>query len=122
MNDSSILIDIKKLLNISEDDEAFDKEIILYINDAFHRLNQLGVGPTAGFEITSSEDTWNDFWGSLPALNSVPVYIYLYVRRSFDPPSGGLLDAINNQIKEKEWLLNVDVDPLVIGNGGDDSG
>lgn len=119
--DSSILNDVKKLLNISEDDTGFDQELILYINDALHRLNQLGVGPTGGFDITGVEDTWDDYWGNLKPISSVPVYISLKVRKSFDPPSGGLLDALNNQISEKEWLLNVDVDPAD-QTGGDGNG
>lgn len=107
----SILTDIKKMLGIMEDDESFDLDITIIINDAFHRLNQLGVGPTKAFSITSKDDMWEDFWGNLDEIATVPTYIYLKVKSVFDPPSGGAADAISRMIDEKEWLLNADCDP-----------
>jgi hypothetical protein len=108
---NSILTDIKKMLGIMEDDESFDTDIIILINDAFHRLNQLGVGPTKGYSIESKDDTWEDFWCDLPPLPTVPVYIYLKVKKVFDPPTGGAIESINRMIEEKEFLMNLDVDP-----------
>ena len=51
----SILSSMKKLLGIVPEYEAFDDQILLYINTAFSVLHQLGVGPEEGFEIADKK-------------------------------------------------------------------
>lgn len=107
MNDS-ILTSTKKALNLAEDYTAFDMDIILHINSVFSTLNQLGVGPSVGFMIEDKEATWSSFLGSDPRLNHVKSYVYLRVRLLFDPPNTGFTTtAIQKQIEEMEWRLNV---------------
>ena len=104
----SILTSIKKLLGIEEAYEHFDQDITMHINSAFTNLNQLGVGPIAGFSITDKSDEWEDFLGDRKDIESVRTYVYLKVRLVFDPPQMGyLVDAIKDQIKELEWRINV---------------
>jgi len=50
--EESILISTKKVLGLPEGDEAFDLDVITFINSAFSTLDQVGVGPTGGFYIT----------------------------------------------------------------------
>ena len=109
--DTSILNNIKKLLGLSEDYEAFDMDIIILINTAFSLLHQLGVGPEEGFRIEDASATWSDFDGDPAILEMAKTYVYLKVRVVFDPPTGGVLDAMNKLIQEYEWRLNVEVDP-----------
>jgi hypothetical protein len=107
----SILTSVKKLIGIEESYEHFDQDIIIYINSAFANLNQLGVGPTEGFNVESKTETWSDFIGERKDLESIKSYVYLKVRLIFDPPQMGyLVDAIKDQIKEIEWRLNVQVE------------
>lgn len=111
MNDS-ILTSIKKLLGITEDYEYFDTDIIIHINTAIMILNQMGVG-AVNFHITGKDETWADLLGTdNTVLEMAKTYIYLKVRLIFDPPAtgGGVMDAINNTIKELEWRLNSEVD------------
>lgn len=109
--EESILTSIKKLLGISEDYTQFDTDIIIHINSVFSILHQLGVGPDDGFEIADETTIWEDYTEDLALISSVKTYIYLKVRSYFDPPtSGTAVDAINQQIKELEWRLNVAVD------------
>lgn len=109
--EESILTSIKKLLGISEDYTQFDTDIIIHINSVFSILHQLGVGPDDGFEIVDKTVTWEDYTDDSTLISSVKTYIYLKVRSYFDPPtSGTAVDAINQQIKELEWRLNVAVD------------
>jgi len=108
---NSILVDVKKLVGIAATDSSFDTDIIIHVNDAFQRLHQLGVGPSSIFTISSSQETWADFFSSTTQMPMVLSYIALYVRRAFDPPTGGTLDSLDRQIQEKEWLLNATVDP-----------
>jgi hypothetical protein len=71
-------------------------------------LNQLGVGPESGYRITGSLNTWSEFTDNEYEMESVKSYIYLKVRMMFDPPqSSALMQAMNEQIKEFEWRLNV---------------
>ncbi len=107
----SILTSIKKLLGITEDYEQFDTDIIIHINSAFSVLTQLGVGPEAGFYIADSDAAWTDFVND-SRLEMIKTYVYLKVKLVFDPPtSSGVIDAINRQISELEWRINVAVDP-----------
>jgi len=107
MNES-ILNDIKKLLGLDAEYDAFDQDIIIHINSVFMILNQLGVGPESGYRITGSSNTWSEFTDNEYEMESVKSYIYLKVRMMFDPPqSSALMQAMNEQIKEFEWRLNV---------------
>lgn len=103
----SILTSIKKLLGPEESYDHFDTDIIIHINSALMVLNQLGVGPVDGFSISDKEAVWTDF---VPEKNieAVKTYVYLKVRLIFDPPqSSFLVAAIEKQITELEWRLNV---------------
>jgi hypothetical protein len=104
----SILTSTKKILGIEADYTAFDLDIITHINSAFATLNQLGVGPEAGFMIEDATPTWDTFLGTDPRLNPVKQYVYLKVRLAFDPPqSSYAVAAMEKQIQEHEWRLNV---------------
>ena len=107
MNDS-ILDTIKQLLGIQSDYTAFDTDIIVHINSAFMVLNQLGVGPTECFSIDGSGEEWAEFVDESIDLEAVKTYIYLKVRTIFDPPSSSVvMEAMNKNISELEWRLNV---------------
>jgi hypothetical protein len=106
--EQSILISTKKILGIAEDYTVFDLDIITHINSAFSTLTQLGVGPVNGFMIDDATAVWTDFIESDIQYNSVKSYVFLRVRQLFDPPSTSyLISAVEKQISELEWRLNV---------------
>lgn len=108
---NSILTSIKKLLGIDVNYTQFDQDIIIHINSVFMILNQLGVGPEEGFVITGSGDTWDSYTTDDKLLESVKSYIYLKVRKMFDPPTtSAVSDSMNSLISELEWRINVLVD------------
>lgn len=110
--DSSILTSIKKLLGLSEEDTSFDQDIIMHINTVFNILAQLGVGPANGFSIEDNSAIWSDYLGEATNLELIKSYIYMKVRLMFDPPTSSILaDAMNKNISELEWRINVTVDP-----------
>ena len=110
--DSSILTSIKKLLGIAEEDTSFDQDIIMHINTVFAILAQLGVGPSNGFSIEDDGAIWSDYLGNAANLELVKSYIYMKVRSMFDPPTNSILaDAMNKNISELEWRINITVDP-----------
>lgn len=107
----SILNTVKNHLGLAVDYTVFDHNVIGFINAAFSILHQLGVGPDEGFFIEDDTATWNEFIlvdGSDPSKNLVKTYVYLKTRMDFDPPTTSFhLDAMNNQIQQYEWRLNV---------------
>lgn len=107
MNDS-ILISIKKLLGIAEDDTEFDADILMHINTVIMILRQMGVGPIGGYIVTGNSETWNSYLGAdgMKQFASVKSYIYLKVRQMFDPATNGAVtESTNNLIKELEYRL-----------------
>lgn len=119
----SILTSIKKMLGLDEDYEAFDTDIIIYINGELATLNQLGVGPKEGFSITGKNETWSTFLmptilaSSIESnkiesfLSFVKTFVYLKVRVKFDPPNNSfVLQALKEDAKEYEWRIVTQVE------------
>ena len=105
----SILLSIKKLLGMDRNYNAFDTDIIININSVLMILWQLGVGVgEKPFAISGEKETWSDFLANSSKLELVKTYIYMKVKLIFDPPSSGVLhEAIERQIQEFEWRLNI---------------
>lgn len=108
----SILTSTKKLANLGEDYDAFDQDIIMYMNGVFLTLKQLGVGPAKGFVVKDKTTKWTDFIPDNEVLReSVKAYMGAKVRLQFDPPlSAALLEALKEVIKEYECRLNYEVE------------
>lgn len=107
-NTDSILLSIKKLLGILEDDQAFDTDIIIHINSVFMILNQLGIGPEDGFKIESQDETWDQFIQDNKLLEDIKTYIYLKVKLIFDPPlNSSIQGSIERTISELEFRINL---------------
>lgn len=112
---NSILGSVRKMmggLDVMEGDQyPFDQELIIHINSVFTILNQLGVGPKTAFFITGESETWEDFFGDEKVVNLAKSYLYLKTKILFDPPQSGVLhEAMERQIQEFEWRLNVETD------------
>lgn len=104
----SILKSTKKILGVGEADTSFDVDIITHINSVLAVLTQVGIGPSNGYMIEDDTATWDAFIGTDPRLNLTKTYLYLKVRLMFDPPGTSYaIDAMEKQIAEFEWRLNV---------------
>lgn len=111
----SILESIKQDLGASEWDDAFDMELIGYINTVFMILNQIGVGPSNGFKITGSSETWDDYDTFGADVEAVRTYVSKRVKQLFDPPQSSFVNESEKAIiAELEWRLNVAVDPGLV--------
>lgn len=110
--EESILATISKMLGIQVSESYFDDDILIYINSAFNKLFQLGVGPKdKPFRITSDTETWEDFYGEISNYEDVKTYVYLYVRLIFDPPTSSfVLNSIQALMTELEWRMYVQAD------------
>lgn len=104
-----ILPYLKDLLSVSSDLTSFDSEIVMAANSAFTTLNQLGVGPTPAYSISvSGNQTWEDFFGTIPVNEFVKSYVYAKTRLLFDPPTSGILmDSLSRTISELEFRLSI---------------
>lgn len=105
---ASILNTIKKMLGLSEDYTVYDVDVITLINSALMTLQQYGVGPKQGFIVTSSEQTWGEFFAESNGkqLEAVKMYVYLKVKMVFDPPQTSfVMDAFKETCQETEWRL-----------------
>ena len=104
----SILNSIKQMLNVNVDDTNFDIDIIIHINSVFSTLKQLGVGPEEKFRIIDDKPIWSDFTGEDYDYDDVKTYVYLKVKKIFDPPTSSVvMKAMDEEIDELEWRLNV---------------
>lgn len=110
--EESILITIKKLLGLDGEDASFDTDIITHVNSFMPVLRQLGVDIPLGFYIEDASAIWADMLGSELLLATVKTWLYLRVRKIFDPPQNSTtMEAINTSIHELEWRINVLIDP-----------
>ena len=109
-NTNSILDSTKKLLSIPLESDYFDHDVLTYINSAFSTLKQLGAKIPSDFYVSDSTSTWDDIGSNPDVIPHIRSYVYLKVRMIFDPPTGGVKEAYDNQIKELEWRINSEDD------------
>ena len=122
IDDGSILMSIKKLLNVDHSDPAFDTDIGMQINSEFMTLHQLGIGPDEGFAIHDADTVWTDFSNDKTLIEAVKSYIYYRVRMVFDPPASSVVaDAINSRINELQFRLNVQAERNYKNGGSDET-
>lgn len=108
----SILHTIKKMLGIPPQDEAFDAEILVFINTAISSLHQLGVGPAESILVVDEETEWADLIADEIILPMVQSYIYMSVRLVFDPPGTSyIIEALVKQKEELAWRLEIQANP-----------
>ena len=109
----SILMTIRKLVCGNPYADHFDTDLLVHINACFSVLNQLGVGPEKGFVVTDETQNWGDYTADSTVLNLVKTYVTLKVKKIFDPPlTSSVLEAMDKEISQLEWRLNVAVDPI----------
>lgn len=101
--EDSILISVKKALGIDSEFDAFDMDVIMHINSVFFIMAQMGIGKK--FMIDGADSTWSEYLEGRSDLEAVKTYMYAKVRQMFDPPVGGVADALDRTVKELEWRL-----------------
>lgn len=109
----TILNYVKNVLGLCDEDNSFDLDLCMWANAAFATLRQLKVGPIEGFAIPldAPTPTWEDYHCEFSQKEMVKAYVVLYCRKNFDPPTSGfVMDAIENQLREYEFRLNIETD------------
>lgn len=111
----SILESTKHMVGLDESYDAFDLDVTTHINSAFSTLYQVGVGPIEGYIIQDKNNKWTDFIGNRMDIENVKSYVYSFVRLRFDPPTSSFgLEALQKQLDEYIWRLNVAADFTVV--------
>ena len=119
-NMESILDSVKRSIPVDIEETHFDFDIIMHINSVFSILHQMGVGPKTTFNITDSKAIWNDFTED-DDYNEVKTYMCLKVKMIFDPPTNSnVMAAMERQISELEWRLNVSASNKTMEETDDD--
>lgn len=110
----SILASVKKLIGISDEDDAFDVDIMLHINAASSILFQLGVLQNP-YTVTSRKDTYDDLLpgGSEDVINQIKMYFVYKTKLGFDSStlSGAVIEILKEMIKETECRLMMSFNP-----------
>lgn len=112
----SILHDVKQLIGQEWDDPTFDLDLTIHVNGLWLELEQLGVGPAAGFAIEDENTKWEDFIPKSNLLNAVKQFVFHKTRLAFDPPqTGPLVKAIEDQLTRLEFRINVEAErPAIV--------
>lgn len=110
----NILQSIKKALTgVTEEYDAFDDQILLFINGAISTLSQIGIGPEDGFFVATSDSEWSEYLDNERLLPMVKQYITDRVKLSFDPPASSfVLSAIEKDLDRLEWRIKVMTDSV----------
>ena len=103
----SILNTIKDMLDVPEGCSDYDIRLMRHINTALMRLSQLGVGPAKPLRIVDDLNTWDELLLDTEDLEGAINYVYLEVKKVFDPPTSSfVLDSMQKQSDKLEWCLN----------------
>lgn len=90
----------------TEEEQAFDTDLIIHINTAFSVLTQHGAGPEEGFIITDDSSKWTDFIGDKKTVEMVKSYVYIKTKLAFDPPqNSSAIEQMKESAKEYEWRI-----------------
>ena len=115
MNES-ILLSIKKMLGFDENYDAFDTDILIFINAAISMLIQIGVGPDDGVTVKGKDEEWSILIDNREDLEDVKTYIYITVKIAFDPPSNSsVLKSLQDLRDECAWRILVQTEEVQNG-------
>ncbi len=112
--ENSILETIKQLLGL-ENVDAFDSNLIIFINGALNVLTENGIGNPKGFRISGDTETWGQFITNqnIELFELCKEFVYLKVKIVFDTSgmSSYVLKALEEQAKEDLWRICQQADP-----------
>ena len=107
-NNDSILTTVKKLIGLDEEYDAFDQDILIYINSILFELEQIGIKSKEGFVLSDKTAVWLDYTDDERILNVLKPYVYLKTKLIFDPPtSSSVADSINKVADRFEWRIHM---------------
>lgn len=114
MDNNNILEDVKKSLGpMIGDTDAFDDQLLVFINSTLLTLDQLGA-IKEGCSTVNEDTAWSGIVKRPPSNNNIePIYsaIQQYVsfktRLLFDPPGSGAKEVFESLCDEALWRIEV---------------
>lgn len=103
----TILNEVRDIL-VGYDDDAFDKELSLYINGLITPLVQIGVLQDTTLKISDlsrEELKLHTTNVNSYAFEDVILYIQLNTKLVFDPPTGSTVPIFKDAVASAEWRL-----------------
>lgn len=116
----SILQSVRAAVGLDKEDDSFDFELIIHINNAIATMVQNGVGKP--LHITGVDEEWKDFkdpnqvLADLEMFQSVKAYVFLKTKILFDPPPPSTIKYMDEAANEVLWRLRESYD-LPINKG-----
>lgn len=83
-----ILLYVKSVLGLEDDNHAFDDELLMFINTAVAKLQQIGVQDLDDVFV-DSDTLWPLFSSDITLSSLCKSYVGSSVRLIFDPPANG---------------------------------
>lgn len=100
----SVLNSVKDSLGIDEEYNAFDGDILAYINGALSTAHQLGA--VDDVTVLDETTTFGAIINENTQLNALYMYLIMSVHLVFDPPQNSfLVKSLEDQIQELKWRL-----------------
>lgn len=108
MSENSILKTVRKACGLDIDDDSFDGDLLLHINNALSILNQVGAGKT--LEVDSEAQTWDEFKDpeQVHGNEIFPMckqYVHVKTKLLFDPPPPSNVQYFSAAIEEQLWRI-----------------
>lgn len=102
------------MLGIQEEEDQHDAVIIMFINSAISTLSQMGMTSADKFTIEDDGATWEELLDGEFDLEFIKPYIFIKTKLVFDPPAHSfVINAYQDQLKELESRINIQVDRLI---------
>lgn len=113
MDDKSILETVRGAMGLDAEDDSFDFELLLHINNALAVLHQNAVG--VPFTVKDSLATWEELKDPLQIegnkmFESVKQYVFLRTKILFDPPPPSTIKYMSEAADEILWRLRESYD------------
>jgi hypothetical protein len=106
-NPRSILDSVKKVIGMDPEVEAFDLDILLFVNTSLVDLRRMGIAGNS-IQIINRSQLWSDFWPHASGLGMIQTYVYLSAKLAFDPPQMGFnIASLQERKRELEFQLKV---------------
>lgn len=113
MDDKSILETVRGAMGLDAEDNSFDFELLLHINNALAVLHQNAVG--VPYTVKDSLATWEELKDPLQIegnkmFESVKQYVFLRTKILFDPPPPSTIKYMYEAADEILWRLRESYD------------
>lgn len=113
MDNKSILETVRGAMGLDTEDDSFDFELLLHINNALAVLHQNAVG--VPFTVKDSLATWEELKDPLQIegnkmFESVKQYVFLRTKILFDPPPPSTIKYMSEAADEILWRLRESYD------------